>query len=321
MRTALIGAVLAILLCASTNAQTREITDSGVFVADAAGRYVRLEGPDGVIVNYLYATAESTETSGIAVSVNDKVTLTVRYDSLGVVAVDGLPALTSLTDHEGRMTAVHADGKPLALFDYTPAGFVAAVMLPGRFTWTTSAPDHSHRVRQSVENALGKVITTAKVLASEVEDALRGASYEAAAAELGVSLDTLRYERSPTGALTTARDRTGRVAFYIVHTDTCDVGFSPDGTPRFYDLTLSVFGGAIPPGSDVLVSPAWDAQRGAVPDHLVLTAGGAAGLYIEAPAPKSIDATWMDRDGKLSTVAREIERDGSSHLAVNQSHD
>jgi hypothetical protein len=78
---------------------------------------------------------------------------------------------------------------------------------------------------------------------------------------------------------------------------------------------------AVPPGSDVLVSPAWDTQRGAVPDHLVLTAGGTAGLYVEEPAPKSITSAWMDRDGKLSTVVTEIERELSPPVAAKQSHD
>jgi hypothetical protein len=306
MRKQLTSAVLTIVLCASVQAQTREITDSGVYVADAGGRYVRLEGRDGVIVNYLYDAPESTETSGIAVRVSDKVTLTVRYDARGGIAVAGLPSLTHLADHEGRMTAVRVDSKPVALFDYTQAGLVAAVTLPGRFTWTVSASDRSHRVRQSVENAMGKVVASSEVLGHDVGGLGRGASYEAAAADLGVALDSVTYERSATATLTTARDRKGRVAFYVVHTDRCDVGFSPDGTPRFYDLTLSVFGGAVPPGSDVLVSPAWDAQRAAVPDHLVLTAGGAAGLYVEAPARKSIFAAWMDRDGKLS-VTSEVE--------------
>jgi hypothetical protein len=303
MRKQLIHTVLALTLCAPAHAQTREVTDSGVFVSDAAGRYVRLEGRDGVVVTWLYDAAESTETSGVSVRPNGKLTLTVRHDGRGGVAVAGLPELASLVDHEGRTTAVQADGKPVALFDYRPSGLLAAVTLPGRLTWRVSAPHPSQGVRQSVEDAAGKVIAGAVVTGGE--GATRGTWYGAAAADLGVPLDVRTYERSPTGMLTTARDGEGRVAFYVVHMDACDVGFSPDGTPRFYDLTLSLFGGSVPPGSDLLVSPAWEAQRGTVPDHLVLTAGGAAGLYVEEPAKKSIATAWTDRDGKLS-VSRDL---------------
>lgn len=306
MRKQLINAGFVIVLCASAHAQTREVTDSGAFVSDAAGRYVRLEGADGVVVNYLYDTAESTETSGIAVQPTGKVTLTVRFDRSRGVAVAGLPALTSVIDHEGRTTAVQADRKPVALLDYTPSGFFAAVTLPSRLTWKVSAPDSSHHVRQSVQNATGKVMATSVI--TDLEGVRRGAWYEAAVADLGISLDALTYERSPTGSLTTARDEKGDVAFYIVHTDACDVGFSPDGTPRFYDLTLSVFGGTMAPGSDLVISPAWDAQHSAVPDHLVLSGGGAAGLYVESPAKKSIVAAWTDGAGKVFRVV-EVEPD------------
>jgi hypothetical protein len=302
MRKELINAILAVMLCASAHAQTREVTDSGTFIVDATGRYVRLEGPDGVVVNYLYDSSESAETSGIAVQPTDKLTLTVRFDGRREVTVAGLPALTSLIDDEGRTTTVQADRKPVAMLEYTPAGFFAAVTLPRRLTWRVSAPDASHRVRQSVEDATGEQIASSVV--SDLEGVRRGAWYDVAAADLGVSLDSLTYQQSPTGSLTTARDAKGDVAFYIVHSDASDVGFAPDGTPRFYDLTLSVFGGTIAPGSDVVVSPAWDAQHSAVPDHLVLTSSGAAGLYVEGAAKKSIVAAWTDAHGKVCTTVK-----------------
>jgi hypothetical protein len=307
MRKQLINALFTLMLSASADAQTRELTDSGAFIVNAAGRYVRLEGHDGVVVDYLYDTAdpEVTETSGVAVHPNDKVTLTVRYDRHGGVAVAGLPAITSLVDHEERTTAVQADGKSVAVLDYAPSGLFAAVTLPARLTWKVSAPDSSGRVRQSVENASGRIV--ASFVIADVRGVRPGARYDMAAAEFGVVIDTLTYEHSPTGSLITAHDAKGRVAFYVVHTDRCDVGFSPDGTPRFYDLELSVFGGTIAPGSDIMVSPATEAQGAAVPDHLVLTAGGAAGLYIEDAAKKSIVTAWADRDGKVWTARTEAE--------------
>jgi hypothetical protein len=304
MRKQLILTVLVFVLCEPAHAQSREVTESGVFFSDAAGRYVRLEGRDGIVVSYLYDTPRSTETSGLAVRLNDTMTLTVRYDGSGGVAVTGLPALMSVVDHEGRTTAVQADRKTVALLDYASSGLVSAVTLPSRLTWKVSEPDASHRVRQSVEDAFGKVVASAIITKTATR---RGTWYGAVAADLGLSPGALTYEPSPTGALTTARDSKGQVAFYIVHTDACDVGFATDGTPRFYDLTLSVFGGSVPPGGDLLVSPAWEAQRAAVPDHFVLTASGVAGLYVAEAAKKAIVAAWADRDGRLSAVTAEGE--------------
>src|SRR2546423_1129455 len=114
----LTSTILALLLCAAADAQTREVTDSGTYVADASGRYVRLEGRDGVVLTFLYDGPETTQTSGVAVRVNGRLTLTVRYDGRGEVAVAGLPKLTSLFDQEERTVAVRANGKTLALLDY-----------------------------------------------------------------------------------------------------------------------------------------------------------------------------------------------------------
>jgi hypothetical protein len=302
MRKKLIYVALALALSAPAFAQSREVTDSGAFIIDEQGRYVRLEGPDGVVADYMFDEGELTKTSGVTVRVNDKLTLTVRYDDHGGFAVDGLPAITSVVDHEYRSTAVQADGRTVARLDYTRSGLVAAVTLPGRLVWKVSAPDATRHVRQSVEDTAGKVVATAM---AKAVDGRRHAWYGATAADVGVSLDSVTYEHSPTGVLTTARDADGRVAFYIVHVDRCSVGFSPEGKPRFYDLTLSVFGGTIAPGSDLMVSPAWEAQRATVPDHLLLTASGTAGLYVEENAKSGIVAAWAGRDGKVCVVQAE----------------
>ena len=306
MRKELIYTLLAIMLCASADAQTGEVTDSGTFVADATGRYVRLIGHEGVIVDYLYDTLDATIAVGVAVRPNDKLTLTLKYGGEGSVAVPGLPAITSLFDDEGRTTAVHADGKPIALVDYAPSGLVDAVRLPGRLTWKVSVPDSSGRFWQSVENAAGKVIASS--LITDVTGTALRAWYDAVAVDLGVSMDSLTYELSTTNSLTTARDAKGAVAFYVVRGIGGDVGFSRDGTPLFYDLALTVFGGTMAPGSDLMISPAWDAQCSAVPNRLVLTASGAAGLYVESAGEKAIASAWTDRNGKkVGTVSVEVE--------------
>ena len=307
-----VAIALFLSLSLAVSAQTVEVTDSGTFAIDASGRYVRLEGRDGVVVEYLYDAPGTDQTSGERVRVDGKLTLTVRHRD-DEVAVAGLPKLASVFDFEGRTTAVLADGKAVARFEYTHDGYFAAVTVPGVLTWKTSAPDASRRVRQVVKDASDQMVTHAVVTTHMTIDGIRhDASYEAAAEELGVRLDRLTYEVSPTGALTTARDPRGRVAFYVAHVAPgCDVGFSPDGKPRFYDLSLSVLGGEIAPGGDLLVSQAWVGQRGTYPDHLVLTSRGAVGLYAEESANGAIEAVWTDLGGKVYSRRTAIQRDSS----------
>jgi hypothetical protein len=304
MRKNLIHLALALALCAPVLAQSREITDSGTYVLDAAGTYVRLEGADGVIVTFLYDEGETSETSGISVRVNANVTLTVRYDDHDGFAVAGLPVITSRLGHEGRTTSIRADGDTVARFDYAPSGLFAAATLPGRLTWKVSAPDASGRIRQSVENAGGMMVASA-MMKGGYKGIRHRLWYDAAVADLGLPVDSLTYALSPTGALQTVRDAEGRVVFYVVHTADCDVGFSPDGTPLFYDLTLSVYGGTVPPDSDLKVSPTWDSQAATVPDHLVLTASGTVGLYTANVKKHGIVTAWAGRDGKVCVVQAE----------------
>ena len=121
--------------------------------------------------------------------------------------------------------------------------------------------------------------------------------YAAAAEDLGVDPDALTYEQSPTIALTTARDAAGRVAFYVVGIEGCDVGFAPNGEGRFYDLELRVLGGETWPDSDIVVSKAWERQRATIPDHLVVTARGSAGVYLYEAAKGGIASAWTDAKG------------------------
>ena len=300
---------IALLLSLASHGQTLDVTDSGRFVVDASGRYVRLEGRDGVVVEYLYDAPDPTKTSGTRVRVNDKLTLTVKHTDDEVVAA-GLPRLASVFDFEGRTTTVLADGKAVAQLEYTQNGYFAAVSVPGRFTWKSSAPDALQRVRQTVQDASGQTVATAVVKTSMMIDGIRrGAAYDAAAEELGVDLKTVTYESSPTGALVTARDAKGRVAFYVVQAAPgCDVGFSADGKPRFYDFKLSVEGGETAPGGDLVISETWEGQRGTYPDHFVLTARGAAGVYANEAANGAIDSAWVASAGKVYSRRTSVEQ-------------
>ena len=305
MRRKLMHGFLAIIMCLSALAQSREVTNSGVSISDAAGRVVRVEGTDGIVVRYLYDTAKSEEPSGIAVSPTPTLTLTVPFEIGKGITLAGLPTLTSLLDDQGRTRAVQANRRTVALIDYTSAGFVSAVTVPARLRWNISAPNAAGHLLQTVEDATGRVIASCVVTA--VDGVRREPSYEAATAEFEIDGSALTYELSATAVLTTARHQNGDVAFYVVHGPGCDVGFAVDGTPRFYDLALSVFHGTIAPGGDLVVSPTWDAQHLAVPNHLVLTAGNAVGLYVvEGPAEKAIVAAWTSGDGRTCGVRQAV---------------
>jgi hypothetical protein len=301
--TVAIAAVVSIALSAQAPAQTREVTDSGVLVTDPSGRAARLEGPDGVVVEYLYDGADAEETSGVTVRVNEKLSLTVRYAGRREVQAAGLPRLTSEFDFEKRTAAVLADEKVVARLEYTADDLFSRISLPRHFTWTCT-PAGTQRVRQSVENANGKTIATAVVTTGMSIDGVRNdRGYGVVAEEFGMDLDAVTYEQSPTGALTTARDADERAAFFVVHTARCDVGFAPNGEARFYDLHLSVLGGEIPPGSDVLISKAWEMQRGTIPDHLVLTAHGRIGVFAEEFAKGAIASAWTDSKGRVHAMS------------------
>jgi hypothetical protein len=56
-----------------------------------------------------------------------------------------------------------------------------------------------------------------------------------------------------------------------------------------------------------VISPAWDAQHSAVPDHLVLTACVGAGLYVEHVAKKAIVAAWTDGAGRVCVTEAETD--------------
>lgn len=296
-----LNVVLAVFFCVALSAQTREVTDSGVLITDSSGRAMRLEGPDGVNVEYHYANAEAQDTSGVTVRVNPQLSLTVKYTGRKEIQAPGLPKLTSVLDSAERTTAVLANGTAVARLEYTKDDLFSRMTLPGHFTWSCST-EPSQRVRQSVE-AHGKVIASATVLTRMDLDGVRNSTaYGVVAEEFGIALDAITYTQSPTGALTTARDREGRVLFYIVHIDGADVGFAPNGEARFYDLALSVLGGEIPAGSDVLVSKAWETQRATIPDHFVLTAHKRAGVYLEEVAKGAIASAWTDADGRVHTI-------------------
>ena len=311
MRNQLTNLAVVLSFSLAIHGQAVEVTDSGTFVADATGRYVRLEGRDGVVVEYLYDAPGTDQTSGERVRVNDKLTFTVKHGD-DKVMVAGLPKIESVADFEERTTAVLVDGKAVAQLEYTQSGYFAAITLPGHFTWKTSAPDSSQRVRQTVKDASGQTVATAAVKTSMMIDGTRlGAAYDVAAEELGVSLEGITYEHSPTGALSTARDAKGRVAFYLVRAAPgYDVGFSADGKPCFYDIRLSVEGGELPPGSDLVISETWEGQRGTYPDHLVVTARGAVALYADEAAKGAIGAVWTDPAGNVhstkSTTAEQV---------------
>ncbi|HVG23531.1 MAG TPA: hypothetical protein VND45_05210 [Thermoanaerobaculia bacterium] len=310
MRKQLIGFSALFLLTLAAHAQTREAMSDGVWVTDKAGRYVRIEGEDGVVVEYLYDDDKTTTSSGYAVHI-DGLVLTRMTTPFGVCAVPGLPKMTTRFDAKSRTAAVLADGTTVARVEYTREAFVSAIELPKHFTWRFSVANGGGRVQQVLENDRGRMMAMENVAPGFGRAA---ANYEAAARDIGVDLRTVTYEASPTNYVTRVRDKNGRVASYIVYGDRCDVGFSRTGKPLFYDLQLELFTGTPVGDSDLIVPDGWMEQNGTVPDRLVFTRSGAAGLYIGEPVDGAITSAWADRRGTVaSSVAGDAEKPRDDH--------
>jgi len=286
MTNRLLQAILAVALLTTCVARAQKVIDGprGAYrsFCDANGRITRLEG-NGIGVTYLYDSPETTSESGVAVRVDEKLTLTVRYHGDDNVSVTGLPKLTIAHDLHGRTSEVRADGKVTATFAYTTRGYVSAVSLPGHFTMQVTEPDAAYRVRQTVVDAGGKVLAETVVLNPPAAVGMwRRMAWEAVEKALGLDMRSLSYELDPTGYLESARDAKGRVVLYLVHVGRATIGFTPAGVARFYDLSTMI--------ADVY-------QDQAVPMNVTLTSDGSVGMYLEQPANGAIYAAWVEPDG------------------------
>src|SRR6185369_595209 len=155
-------------------------------------------------------------------------------------------------------------------------------------------PDARQHVRQILQSGAGTVIGLADVVSSAaVVGMWSGFTFDTVAGSLGFNPRPLTFKKSPVGYLTTARDRKGRVALYIVSAGGQSVGFTPDGVARYYDLTAEIFDSEIPAGSDLGISVSLD-QNKAAPEHITLTADGTLGMYVEEPADGAIYAAWVE---------------------------
>jgi len=298
--------LLLAVLCVASFAGAQEIIEaadgSGSYrpIADHHGRYIRFEGSDGVVVSFFYDSPDTTLDSGMAIRVNDKVTLTVRYHGRDDLSVAGLPRVSMVRDPEERTLEIRADQKRVASFDYSADKYVAGISLPGFLTMRLTAPDRNHHVRQTLYNGSGKLVGQAEVVSSAYEVGMwRGVAFDGVAASLGFDPRSLSYKSSPVGFLTTGRDANQRVALYIVNVGPHSVGFTPDGVPRFYDIRADLLDADIAPGSDCSTSMAID-QNKAAPEHITLTADGVPGMYIEEPASGAIYAAWAENGGAVA---------------------
>lgn len=261
---------------------------------DDHGRYARLESSDGVVVNYLYDSPAATAETGIAVRVSEKVTLTVRYNERGDFSAPGLPNVSMVLDSNDRTLEIHASDKTIATFSYRPDKYIAGVSLPGHLSMRLTAPDGRQHVRQTLQSGAGTVIGLADVVSSAgMVGMWSGYTFDTVAGSLGFNPRSLIFTKSPVGYLTTARDRKGQVALYIVSAGAHSAGFTPDGVARYYDLRADIFDTEIPPGSDLGISVSFD-QNKAAPEHITLTADGTLGMYVEEPAAGAIYAAWVE---------------------------
>jgi hypothetical protein len=296
------------LFLAATAVHGQEVIDTGdgsyrMFV-DSHGRCVRTVASDGVVVEYLYDSALAQTESGVVIKVPAGPALKILYDYQGSIWARGMPKLKVIMNEQFRVTEIRADEKPIVTFEYRPDKYVGAVSSPGHFSMRFTTPDARNLMHQTLVDADGAVIKETDVVSFAGDAGIwNRAAYEGVEHALGFDPSSLSFHCSPGGFLCTGRDAKDRVALYFVTAGAGNsVAFTPDGTPRFYDLNANIWDFEIPPGGDDLgVSVAFD-QNKAVPAHVTLTANGMPGVYIETPANGAIYAVWVQSDGHGGTV-------------------
>jgi hypothetical protein len=224
-----------------------------------------------------------------------------------------------VANHDGRDLQVRTDrGAIIAEYEYRKSGHAAAVTIGDRGILQVSAP-YDHKVRESLESRDGKELRQTTV-ASGTGFISIPAALDSLGKELGLGEDwssKLTFKRSASNKLTVVADVSGRIVLFLVNSGAATVGFLPDGTPAYFDISIdSTARPNAGDGSDAHPDSATDLS-GVVPDHVVLTRSGMIGLYVSSAADGGISSIWTERasDGGVvlrhRTVQRGISQDGT----------
>ena len=288
------------------------------YATDGDGQITAIANDDGATVAYEYDDAGNEV--GVQVLASGAAVLSVRYMSEGtdqIVWAPGLPAILVSSDSNGRTSAIRihpelviGDGGVLeavegpawavpapttaATLSYDTNGYLTQATLHGGLALQLGTSDSAGNVHQTLYGATGNVLAQATAVGSASGVRIVPAQLDAVANEFGLGgtwADTLIFQTTADGHLTTARDAGGTAVLYMVNAGPYRVGFSPDGTALFYDIEPNYE--AMVAGAGPEVAPD---LSGVAPNHIVITASGQTGFYLDRPADGALYTAWNEVD-------------------------
>jgi YD repeat-containing protein len=310
------------------------------YLTNSTGQITSITNDDGSGVAFEYDSA-GTEV-GTSVQAGP-MWLTVRHMVVGnisYVAAMGLPALQINHDALGRTIDITADPNihideggeitfetsnlswlaphswTAASFTYDSTGRLTSTTLSDGLLLQLGVPDAAGMVHQTLYGAQGNTIAEASAVGAARGVRIVPAHLDAVAAGLGLGhqwAESLTFETTASGYLTTAFDANHLPVLYLVDVGPYRVGFSTDGTPLFYDVQPSYE--SISEASGVEPSPL---LAGVAPNHIVIAADGRTGLYLDHPADSALYSAWTELDTSGNTVQpfAVLEPSSSSSLEI-----
>lgn len=288
------------------------------YATGASGQILSVASDDGTSLTYKY---DSTGIEvGVDISTANTPALTVRYAADGTgyfVWAPGLPAIKVTPDANGRTAdiATHPeitisdDGEiesyavprwstlpapaTVATFAYDAAGHLTQATLNGGLLLQLAAPDSAGVVHQTLFGSTGNVLAEGSAVGKDSGVRIVPAQLDAVAAEFGLGgdwADALTFQSTSDGHVTTAYDANGQAVLYMVNCGPYRVGFSTDGTALFYDIEPN-YESAVE--GTVEVAPE---LAGVAPNHIIVTASGRTGFYLDRPADGALYSAWNEVD-------------------------
>ena len=314
------------------------------YLTNSAGQITSITNDDGSGVSYEYDTAGNE--IGINVYVHG-VPLNVRYVqgwNGAMVHSAGLPAIVVSADSNGRTSEVSVhpeisigEGGEIELqaggwwyspppytaatLSYNTSGYLTQATTNGGLALQLETPDANGVVHQTLFGSSGNILAQANAVGSSAGVRIVPAQLDAVAAEFGLGsqwADSLTFQSSSDGHLTTAFNASGQAVLYMVNVGAYRVGFSPEGTPLFYDIEPNYEATAEGAGPEV----AHDIS-GVAPNHIIVTASGHAGFYLDHPADGAVYSAWneMDATGNERQPYALLDTTSTSFLKTHASSD
>jgi len=309
INTKILGGFL-VLIVPGLFAQSVQGPQGGSYTFASSGEQVTsVTNDDGSVVHYFYDSAGNS--SGLTVNVHN-VALTMHYavnaDGSGWVQAGALPPLICTNDSDGRTVAAvlypgmqYENGvwnidwsapDPIyaASFSYAATGHLSSVALDSGLTLNLGAPDVQGNVPQSLIKPDGTIAATAIPKGDTNGVRVIPSQLDAIATRFGLGGDwaqTLTFPLSASGNVTIARNGT-TILMYLVDAGPYRVGFAPNGTALFYDFMPTYA------TQEIVETDTASPMAGAAPSHIVVTADGAAGMYMDSPAYGAIYSAWTE---------------------------